>query len=281
MPPKGRRFLVAATGAKEIASGMTVAVWPPMLVHRCAVVLSLVVAACSSTAVRASAVDPEQDEAEQAEADPAAAHTVFDSSVPANAGLGILQLLPSRAYSGFDGVHGFEVPLGVYGGGEDVTLTADDPDAAVVTPTKLLTTTRPDTGVYFMVAVRRAGTIALTARSNGRAARGTISVASYGSGRWAVGAARYTATGANGEPACTSCHVDGRAIDHSPAVLAGATDLDVGRIVTAGELPSRQRIVSGCETCTEKGKSHRWTLDNEERDGLVAYLRGLESRGFE
>ena len=31
----------------------------------------------------------------------------------------------------------------------------------------------------------------------------------------------------------------------------------------------------------EMSKGHRWEVSDEERDGLVTYLRGLEPRGFE
>lgn len=200
----------------------------------------------------------------------------FDSNPPPDSGLGVLSFSPHVAYSGYDGTHTFKVPIAVYDSADDLTVTADDPSAATVSPAELQTKLKDDgtfdSGKYFMVDVKKAGTITLTARSNGQTATATINVTSYDPGRYAIGQARYN-NQAGAEPACTMCHAGGNAIDHSPAALASSTDEAIATVITTGIATSGFPI-SGVEG------GHRWTVTQEQRDGLVTYLRSLEPRGF-
>jgi mono/diheme cytochrome c family protein len=202
----------------------------------------------------------------------------YDSAPPVDSGLGVLRFMPNVVYSGFDGAHSFKVPLAVYDGESDLTVTASDPTAVTIAPTKLKNPVNEDgvtdLGAYFLVTVLKAGPITLTASSAGRSATATLNVTSYEEGRWAIGEARYTNAGAGTSQPCTNCHVDGKAIDHSPAALATATDSDVGVIITTGVKPGPS-VITGVDG------GHKWTVTDEQRDGLVTYLRGLEPRGFE
>lgn len=240
------------------------------------VIAAGVAAACSSS--NTATEDPSGDDDDDTTGD-------ASSTPPADSGLSVLHLSPSREFSGFDGTHTFKVPIAVYGAKDpaNVSVTADDPSSATITPTKLKNVDpSADSGVYFMVEIKKAGTINLTAKSGSQTpATASIDAAAYDAARWTQGETRYMNAGSNGDPACRSCHVDGQAIDHSPATLASVADTDVGRIMTLGVKPSRATISTGCTDCSDAAKKHQWTLTDDERRGLIVYLRGLEPRGFQ
>lgn len=202
----------------------------------------------------------------------------FDTRPTADSGLGILAFRPHEAFSGYDGTHTFVVPLAVYDSGDDLVVTAADPSAAEIAPKKLATKTREDgttdSGKYFFVTVKRAGSFDVVASSGGKTVRSTIDVASYAPTRWAAGEARYK-NGGSGNPPCADCHVNGQSIDHSPAALATATDEEIAVVITTG-------ISTGGFPILINGQpGHTWTVTDAERDGLVTYLRSLAPRGFE
>lgn len=236
------------------------------------------------TACTASSTDRVGDGDDTEEEEPPSEQSGAASTPPPDSGMSHLHLSPSREYSGFDGEHTFKVPVAAYGmkDGDDVTVTADDPASAVVTRVKLKNVDpTADSGVYFMVEVKKPGSLKLTAKAGSQTAKAVISVASYDPARWEAGRTRYENAGANGDAACRSCHLDGKAIDHSPAALASVPDLDVGRIMTLGVKPSRALIATGCSGCSDTAKKHQWTLTDDERRGLTTYLRSLDPRGFE
>lgn len=201
----------------------------------------------------------------------------FDSKPSADSGLGVLTFMPRSSYSGFDGTHTYIVPLAVYDSGDDLEVTSSDPSAVEIVPKTLVNPVRPDgttdNGKYFFVFVKKKGTITLTAKSNGKSVESTMTVAEYTSSSWEAGETRYK-TGRNGEPACTECHVNGSAIDHSPAALATATDEKIAVVITTGISTSGFPIRINGEL------GHKWNVTDEERDGLVTYLRSLEPKGF-
>jgi hypothetical protein len=192
----------------------------------------------------------------------------------------MLLLLPSISYSGFDGAHTFRVPIQVQGSGTDLQLEADDPSAVAITKTALVDKTG-DKGTYFMLETKKAGVVMLHARSKGQTADARVIVTSYDPSRWETGRTRYE-NGGGGDPPCTTCHLDGRAIDHSPAAMAAVTDGEVAFIVSSGERPNHTAIGdTGCSDCTDAGHQHRWAATTEELAGLVPYLRALPPRGFQ
>jgi len=203
--------------------------------------------------------------------------STYDSTPSPEAGLGELLFRPDALFSGFDGAHTFVAPIAVYDSDSDLTVTASDPSAVTITPKQLVNPVSPDgvtdNGKYFFVTAKKAGTVTLTAKSKGRSTTATLTIADYAAGRWAAGDARYKAAGTGAAQPCTNCHVDGQAIDHSPATMSSATDQEVGLIITSGIKPPSIPI-------TGVPFSHKWTVTPEEKDGLVTYLRALEPKGF-
>ena len=209
--------------------------------------------------------------------------SVYDSTPSPEAGLGELLFRPNKVFSGTDGSHTFKVPLAVYDSDSDLVVTADDPSGITLAKTTLKNPVSPDgvtdNGKYFMLTALKAGTYTLTATSKGRSTTATVTVTDYASNRWADGDARYNngVTTMTADRACRNCHVQGLAIDHSPAALATATDQDIGTIITTGVKPGPNII----KIPNEPGTQHKWTVTDAERDGLVTYLRALDPRGFQ
>lgn len=181
-----------------------------------------------------------------------------------------LQFLPAAVYSGFDGTHPFKAPIAVYGGGDDVVVTAADPSVCDIEPTALLDP-GSDRGKWFMLTMKKAGATQLTTTSGGKSATVLLTVTEYAPGRYAVGESRYT-NAAGAEPACLQCHGGQAGIDHSPAALASAQDAQIEAVITTGIKVAGNPIQSTPE--------HTWTPTSAQLDGLVTYLRALPPRNF-
>jgi hypothetical protein len=209
--------------------------------------------------------------------------SVYDSAPDPNTGLGQLRFMPSAVFSGVDSEHTFKVPIAVYDASTDLEVTADDPAAVTVTPTALEKPTNNgtfDSGKYFMIEMKKAGRITLTASSKGKTASAVIQSTQYDSQRWAAGEKRYMSAGTSSDPPCTLCHAGGTAIDHSPATMAAIKDQDIGLIIVNGIKPGR--VIGGvnCPECSTEGGKHRWRVTEAEKNGLITYLRSLEPNGF-
>lgn len=204
------------------------------------------------------------------------------SMPPPDSGLGLLDFRPSEMYSGFDGTHPFKVPFAIYDAADDLVVTASNPAAVTLEKVELkspVTENGTDLGKYYMATIKAAGDVTLTAKSGGKTKTSVLHVATYTAAAWTAGETRYKTgvTGDDQNPPCTSCHVNGEAIDHSPAALVSVTDEKVGFIISTG-LSTNNRPI----TIDAKYKDgHKWkTTDAAEQAALVVYLRGLEPRGF-
>src|SRR5262249_8526358 len=122
----------------------------------------------------------------------------------------------------------------------------------------------------FMVTARAAGTVTLTATTEGGTASATLTIATYSLDDFAVGEHRYLNAASSG-PACIQCHSPDGGIDHSPSQMASATDGDVVSVITTGVLVEGKPITQ---------VKHKWGVTEQEARGLVAYLRALAPRGF-
>jgi hypothetical protein len=209
---------------------------------------------------------------------PGVADAGYDSTPSPDAGLGVLSFSPERSFSGFDGEHAYQVPIAVYDAADDLLVAVKDPSSASIAKTRLASVTRADgtfdSGRYFLVTMKRAGTITIVAESRGRKVEASVEVASYDANAWRAGEGRYLNAGATGDPACAQCHSGSQGIDHSPAAMASASDEQLKAVVTTG-------ISIAGFPITEATKGHRWDVSEQELDGVVTYLRGLPPRGFE
>jgi hypothetical protein len=239
--------------------------------------LSLIAAGALAAACSASLASPGTSKAKSSDGGPSETDEPEPVTPSADSGLGELLIRPSRLYSGFDGTHTFTVPVAVYDSAADLTLTADDPSAVDIVPKQLANPIRQDgttdNGKYFFVTAKKAGTIKLAAKSGGKTAEAQLTVTSYRADRWQVGETRYK-NASGSEPACANCHVNGNAIDNSPAALATATDESIAIVITTGI------STAGFPIRIDGKLGHRWTVDESVSAGLVTYLRSLEPRGY-
>ncbi len=205
----------------------------------------------------------------------------YDSATSPESGLGELLFRPNSVYSGTDGTHTFKVPVAVYDADADLTVTASDAAGITLAKTTLKNPVDPDgvtdNGKYFLITAKKAGVYTLTATSKGRSTTASVTISSYDPARYAAGKARYEAAGSGPDRPCTTCHVNGGAIDHSPAALATATDQEIGIIITTGVKPGPNVI----QITSEPGTLHKWNVTDPQKDGLVTYLRSLDPRGFQ
>jgi hypothetical protein len=237
-------------------------------------VLGLALASC--TVEKTRWVDERQDD-EPTLGTSIATDASIDSRPPADSGVGVLRFMPVKLHSGFDGEHAFKAPVAVYDADDDLEVAAVDPSAVTIKAAKLTAGAAggsTDRGSYFVVQPKVAGTVTLAATSKGRRAEAKLVVAEYTRATWSRGKTRYEAPGRSGEPSCAQCHVNGNAIDHSPAALASVPDATVAMAMTQGISPA------GFPITVDHPSHHRWTLDDDEVSGLVTYLRALEPRGF-
>jgi hypothetical protein len=184
---------------------------------------------------------------------------------------------PLKSYSGYDGVHTFKAPVAVYDSDADLKVTGD-PSAVTIEPVKLKNPVSPDgiedKGKYFLITVKKPGTHTITATSKGKSVQVELASTQYDSAQWTAGETRYKNQGTNNDPPCTNCHVNGDAIDHSPAALSSVDDEKVGSVITSGI------STAGFPILIDNKPGHKWTVTEDERKALVVYLRGLEPRGF-
>ncbi len=231
--------------------------------------LSSLAAATTSTLACSSASTPDA----PATTDDTPTNTSGDagSTSPEPAHAVAITILPGSVFSGFDGTHAYQVPVSVYGA-KGVKLLASDASKVTVEAAKVVAVAgaATDNGESFMVTVKGAGEVTLTATGEGKSASVTLTMTAYTAARYAAGEKRYNTAAASG-PACASCHSGDGAIDHSPTALAAASDVEVQAVITSGILREGNPI---------RGVVHKWQVTDDELDGLVTYLRALPPRGY-
>jgi mono/diheme cytochrome c family protein len=181
-----------------------------------------------------------------------------------------ISVLPDLSYSGFDGVHTFQIPIAVYNHDpKDLTVELSDPSLADVAPATFANP-QADNGRYYLVTTKKAGDGVITIKSRGKSATSKLKVKAYPAGQWEAGETRYRAAG-NGQKACAECHEAADGADHSPTTLAFSEDQALEVTITTG-------IKSGNVPITRV--QHRWTATDTELKGLVTFLRGLPPKGY-
>jgi hypothetical protein len=183
------------------------------------------------------------------------------------------------AYSAFDGTHTFKVPATVTGV-KGVKWSASDPSMVDLEPNS--------NGTDVMITTKKAGAVDIIAKSGGLSGSARLTITQFPAQMWEDGNDRYNngivwerkKDGKRGGQAktiaCTTCHgkTDGNGdIEHTPTQTAGYTDADLITIFTQGKKPPgvEQRIMP----FDRWNKLHQWQMTDNERNGLVVYLRAL------
>ena len=200
-----------------------------------------------------------------------------------------LSVLFPTMYSSFDGVHSFQVPA-VVDGIKGATWSASDPSVVQLDPSA--------DGASVMMTTKKAGQVTITATAGGITGSASLTVASTTSDLWDIGNKRYNNGivppprdhdagwgapmdgGVRMMQACANCHANGaQDIEHTPEQTAGYSDADLIMIMTQGMKPAGvpQRIMP----FDRWHMIHQWVMTDDEKNGLVVYLRALmpESQG--
>ncbi|MET0341481.1 MAG: hypothetical protein ABW252_10810 [Polyangiales bacterium] len=194
---------------------------------------------------------------------------------------GSLNVLFSPMYSAYDGVHEFKLPA-VIDGVSGARWSADPVDAVSLETTS--------DGV--MITMKRAGTVTITAQAGNLKGTSTLSITQATPAEWEAGSGRYnnggalrasrdagTGGGFSDQAACASCHGETASyadVRHTPQQTGGYSDAELITIFTMGQKPSgvAQRVMP----IEEWSRIHTWEMTDDEKKGVVVYLRSLEPK---
>ena len=202
-----------------------------------------------------------------------------DGTAGATGATGSLIVYPPKIYSGFDGTNSYQAPIIAHAASGKVSWTIDDESVATLTPSGA-------NNENLMLKMKKAGNATITASAGGKTSKATLSVTSYTSAQREAGAQRYTTAPDDMNPACMACHGADRGSNrpnHSPTELDADTDSEVQNTFLSGTDPEGRKIVEISEFAdllTTKGYTHMWKVTDEQKTGLLAYLRSLEPLGF-
>lgn len=179
-------------------------------------------------------------------------------------------------YSGYDGTNDFIAPVAFFAD-EPPTVTFGDSSVAEMqgkplTITKKMVKDLPDALdgklQLLLVKSKKAGKTSITATSGKITQKATLNVTPYNADAVALGQKRYE----EGAPACTSCH-SSMAV-HNPTMLVDLSDDTILGIATEGKSIEQRSTETGeVETLQPNHGSHKWKVTEEERVGLMAFLR--------
>jgi hypothetical protein len=188
-------------------------------------------------------------------------------------------------YSGYDGMRTFKLPAivpgltGVQWSSSDSSYVSleNDPTTGGVT-----------------ITTKKAGSVKIIARSGSQSGSADLTINAYNSADCDAGEARYnnmkgidggsliSALNANTpkDVSCHSCHGEGAqflSVQHTPQQTAGWTDDDIANIITKGFKPDGSVLVTMVPPQIYQ-MFHKWQVTDQEKIGIVCYLRSLEPK---
>jgi hypothetical protein len=190
---------------------------------------------------------------------------------------GMIRVVYSELYSAYEPTKTYKVPVmvpGVF----DVRWSVSDGAVAEI---EQYEDDPLSSGSEAMVIAKGPGTVKVLASVGGITGEATLVVSGSSPTLWEVGRRRYQEGPRirNDIPdktaACTNCHgPGGRDVEHTPAQIGGYSDQQLINIFTLGMKPpgAKFRILSP-EQWTP---IHQWQMTEEEKNGVVVYLRSLE-----
>lgn len=213
-----------------------------------------------------------------------------DAGAQEPSGSGTLQLTYAPMYSAFVDGHESQVPVTLKDTslrGKGAKFTSSDPSIAVVSDSEQGAT----------ITVKKEGTVTIRASLDGDTGAAKLTITKFTEDQWKVGQARYSKSelaiaskdgGAvsiltlasdpsayNPNGACNTCHTaQARTlkIENTPTQIAGYSDAELLTIFTKGMKPegaAQKTMVPAFAW----GRLHSWQVTEEEKQGLIAFLR--------
>ncbi|MCU1283522.1 MAG: hypothetical protein JWM53_7068 [bacterium] len=194
-----------------------------------------------------------------------------------------LNIAFSPMYSGYDGVHTYQIPATINNTDGPVTWTASD---------KSMVDLAPDAnGIDVMITTKKAGKVTIQAVAGDAMGKSQLTIEAFTADQWAAGQNRYT-TGTivslnqavhgmgSKDAQCAGCHgntATSTAIEHTPEQTGGYTDDQITNIFLNGVLPVQDQSNSLFVSPMFFKSFHTWTVTSpDEQAGLIAYLRSLK-----
>lgn len=203
---------------------------------------------------------------------------------------GTIVLQPSKLYTAWDGQHDFTVP--VVSGVSGATWTASDPSAVSIEPTS--------DGALIKVKKGGVPKVTVTAKSGVGSGSVEVFITQGTAASWEFGKSRYnngvvalklndagrptiTAGGIMLDPnaSCNNCHgttAMALGVEHTPQQLGGMTDDEVVTIFSMGKKPEGAKMITGIPV-TAWMSFHKWQMTDDEKTGILLYLRSLAPKG--
>lgn len=180
------------------------------------------------------------------------------------------------------GAQTFQVPLWTDIKGQ-LTWTVADPTIAdikpVDPPSDYLEAKKenPKLGDFFfaMLTTKKAGTTKISVSGGGKTAQSDLTVKEYTTAAYTAGQTRYkTGEGTAERRPCAGCHEKPDGVDHSPTWVSILNDDQVLSGVQTGS------VTFGNQKFELNGGNHKWNLTEEEKTGIVTFLRALPPKTF-
>lgn len=203
-----------------------------------------------------------------------------------------LVLTYSPMYSAFieGGAHEAQVPVMLKDSslrGVGASFSSSDPSIAAVV----------NTDVGALIAIKKEGFVIITARVGGTTGAAKLTITKYTEAQWQAGRARFAKSelaivpGTPGGPitlresgaggtlnangACSTCHTaqaQTLKVEVSPKQIGGYSDDELVLIFTKGMKPEALALRTQIPAFAW-GRFHSWTVTEDEKQGLVAFLR--------
>ncbi len=196
-----------------------------------------------------------------------------------------------RMYSAYGGSHEYKIPARV-DGVRGVEWSAS--------PEGMVDLDKQADGSV-LITTKKAGEVTIRAKKGNISGTAKLTISSTSDEDWEFGNQRYNngVTGKrergdggagggkrdgggggggwkpNPSLACTNCHARGKDdVEHTPMQTGGYSDDDLIMIFSEGKKPAgvEQRIMPA----DKWERIHKWSMTDDEKKGLVTYLRGLE-----
>jgi hypothetical protein len=212
-----------------------------------------------------------------------------------------LTLLFNPAYSAYDGVHTFKLPA-IVQGVQDVEWSARPADSVDLTPDS-------STGGV-MITTRAAGDVQIIARAGALSGSLMLHITDATPEEWEIGEQRYNNEIAFPDPpdggimipdggftadggftggggfnipdnlSCRNCHgstAEALDVEHTPQQTGGYSDDELIAIFTMGTKPERAKFHTPFPESIYM-RYHTWEATEDEKKGIVIYLRSLEPK---